>query len=178
MSEKLNTTPETLPAGPEISVERPKAEYSEVEQTAKVEQARATIAVEASATENAAVPALPTVDDRPQFIDKAIKTLRMRTNLSHVQNKLKPAEKGFSKAVHQPLVQLTSESAAKTITRPSGLLGGGIAAFAGSIMYLILTYRIGLTYNYAVFLVLFVGGFLVGLLAEYALYVLRRYSSR
>lgn len=175
MSEKLVITPERTVETPAADVERPKvAELSPAEQERQIEAAQAAVAAaEASTTERPAVPVLPATDDRPLFIDKAIKSLRLKKNLTHVQNKLRPAEKGFSKVVHQPLVQLVSEQAAKTVTRPSGMLGGGLMAFVGSLGYLWLTRHYGLTYNYFFFLLFFIVGFALGLLGEYLSYLSR-----
>jgi hypothetical protein len=171
MSEQLTLSPEKHTPAVELTAERPQAaEYSEADKTQHIEQAQATVAIESAATEQPTLPQFPVTDDRPQFIDNAIKTLRMRRNLGHVQNKLKPAEKSFSKVVHQPLVQLVSESAAKTISRPSGILGGGIVAFIGSLGYLYLSRHLGFTYNYLFFLVFFIAGFALGSIAEYTLY--------
>ena len=101
---------------------------------------------------------------------------RMRRNLSHVQNKLKPAEKSFSKLIHQPLVRRVSETASQTVSRPSGMLGGGVVAFLGSLLYLYLAHHIGFTYNYLLFLAFFTVGFVLGVALEYAAYGLRRLS--
>jgi len=43
------------------------------------------------------------------------------------------------------------------------LLGGGILALLGTSSYLYLAKHIGFTYNYSVFLILFFGGFILGL---------------
>ena len=128
---------------------------------------------ETSPTEHVSLPVIP-LDQRPQFIDKAIKMLRMHKNLDYVQSKLKPAEKRFSKAIHQPLVQLVSELGAKTVARPSGLLGGGLVAFIGSAGYLWLTRSYHLPYNYGFFFLFFLGGFLLGLAGEYGLALLHK----
>lgn len=177
MSEHLQHSPERQAKSPEVTAERPKAaEFSQAEQAEQIERAQAAVAAEASHSEQPTVPQLPVTDDRPQLIDNAVKMFRMRRNLSHVQNKLKPAEKRLSKVVHQPLVRLVSESAAKTISRPSGMLGGGIVAFVGSLLYLYLAHHIGFTYNYLLFLGFFVGGFIVGVALEYVAYGVRKLS--
>jgi hypothetical protein len=75
-------------------------------------------------------------------------------------------ERGLSKLIHQPAVRAVSEVGAKTVSRPSGLLGGGLLAFLGSSTYLFMTKYIGFRYNYLVFLLLFVGGFVLGLVLE------------
>jgi hypothetical protein len=174
MSERLSTTPERHAEHLKVTVERPKAvEYGAAERAESIERAQAIVAAETRQAERPQVPQVP-VDDRPQLIDNAVKMFRMRRNLSHVQNKLKPAQKAFSKVIHQPLVHRVSESAGKTVARPSGMLGGGVAAFVGSLSYLVLAYKIGFTYNYLLFLGFFFGGFIVGVGIEYGLYGLRK----
>jgi hypothetical protein len=81
----------------------------------------------------------------------------------------------LSKVIHQPVVRAVSEVAAKTISRPSGLLGGGIVAFLGSAGYLYFTKYIGLPYNYFIFTLLFLGGFVVGLSLELIVWSLTSY---
>lgn len=147
-----------------------------VEKQAEQMQETARAAIHEAAG-NAPPLALP-VDDNPQdnqplYIDKTIKKLRMKQSLSQVQRELTPLERGLSKLIHQPAVKAASEASAKTITRPSGLLGGGVLAFLGSSGYLYLAKHIGFQYNYLVFTLLFVGGFFVGLLLEMAVRLVR-----
>lgn len=113
-------------------------------------------------------------EDLPQLIDKSVKTMRMRQNLAHVQTKLKPSDKRLSEAVHQPLVQLISEAAGKTIARPSGLLGGGLVAFLGGLVYQLLTRHYNLSYDFFFFALFFGAGFILGVVAEYLLTLLHR----
>lgn len=177
MSENLpkSLSPETGHEAPVKQAERPTSgEYTQAEQEQNIEQAQQAVAVESGSTEQVVVPQLEPTDDRPQFIDKAIKTLRLRQNLTHVQNRLTPTEKRFSKVVHQPLVQLISETGAKTVGRPSGILGGGLLALVGSLAYLWLTKRYELPYNYGFFLIFFAGGFVIGLAIEYGLYLAQK----
>jgi hypothetical protein len=180
MSERLPSpeTHELLTTSPEIRAERPQAaEHSRAERAEQLERAQAAVAEAtsaANAVERSALAQLEPVDDRPQLIDNVAKMLRMRKSLSHIQNRLKPAEKSFSKVVHQPLVRRVSETTAQNITRPSGLLGGGVTAFIGSLVYLWLTRTANVAYNYFVFLLLFVGGFLLGVAIEWLLFLARK----
>ena len=83
----------------------------------------------------------------------------------------------MSRIIHQPAIDAASEATAKTIARPSGILGGGICAFAGSLFFLYFAKHDGFHYNYLLFLVFFIGGFAIGLLFEvlvWALYARRQ----
>jgi len=107
----------------------------------------------------------------PKTINSHLKKLTLNRELKSIRRKLPKNERMLSGFVHQPVVRVVSEAASKTVTRPSGMLGGGIVAFLGSTGYLYLAKHIGFTYNYFVFLLLFVGGFVVGLVLELLVYM-------
>ena len=124
-----------------------------VEQTNPLDKLQAS---EAAAADHA--PAAPP----SSFIKKET----AKQGLKSVQRQETKSERALSKVIHQPAVQATSEVAAKTITRPSGILGGGVVAFLGGSVYLYLAYHIGFVYQPTVFLVLTLVGFVVGLVLE------------
>ncbi|MDL2341457.1 MAG: hypothetical protein QFB87_00020 [Patescibacteria group bacterium] len=90
----------------------------------------------------------------------------LKQELRSVQRKESRSARTLSKVVHQPAVQVASDVAAKTVSRPSGLLGGGLLALVGSSCYLYLAYHIGFVYQPTVFLLLLVLGFGLGVVAE------------
>ena len=102
----------------------------------------------------------------PTTIGKVLKDQALFRTLKNLRQHLSPPERGLSKIVHQPVVDAVSEVGGKTVARPSGILGGGICAFLGSLGYLYLAKHIGFHYNYLLFLLLFVGGFAVGIVLE------------
>ncbi len=117
------------------------------------------------AAEKAAEPAQTT------FVNADLKRLTLQREINAVRRKLPVTARALSRVVHQPVVRVLSEVTGKTATRPSGLLGGGIFAFLGSAIYLYLTKHNGFSYNYLIFLLLFVGGFGLGLALELLLWV-------
>jgi hypothetical protein len=112
------------------------------------------------AAEKASQPVTPT------HINRELKAITLRRELSMIRRKLNKPEQALSRVIHQPVVRVASEAAAKTIRRPSGMLGGGLVALLGTSSYLYLAKHMGFEYNYLVFLVLFAGGFLLGLVLE------------
>jgi hypothetical protein len=171
MSEQLVvTSPEQGTKAVEVRTTQHEAlESAVVEKQAEQMQEKARAVVHETAS-NPQPLALP-VDDNPQdnqplYLDKTVKKLRMKQSLASVRRELTPAERALSKVIHQPAVKAVSEVSAKTVTRSSGLLGGGVVAFLGSSGYLYLARHIGFRYNYLVFTLLFVGGFFLGLLLE------------
>ncbi|MEO8105555.1 MAG: hypothetical protein ABI602_04455 [Candidatus Saccharibacteria bacterium] len=117
------------------------------------------------AAEKAAEPA------QPVFVNADLKKLTLQREMNSVRRKLPVSARALSKVVHQPVVRVLSEVTGKTVTRPSGLLGGGILAFVGSAIYLYMTKHVGFSYNYFVFLLFFVGGFGLGLALELLIWV-------
>lgn len=92
--------------------------------------------------------------------------LTQSRSIKQLQRQEKFTERTLSKIIHQPAVRVVSEATGKTLSRPSGLLGGGITALIGTSAYLYLAKHLGFEYNYFIFLVLFAGGFVFGLVLE------------
>lgn len=93
------------------------------------------------------------------------KTAYERT-LKRVQSHLSAPVKSFSKFVHNPVVDSVSSVGANTVGRPSGVLGGSIFAFLGSLGLLYYSKHYGFQYNYLFLFILFVTGFAVGAIIE------------
>ncbi len=49
--------------------------------------------------------------------------------MGHVQQELSPPAKLFSKVIHAPIIERSSEVVGSTIARPNAVLAGGISAF-------------------------------------------------
>lgn len=103
----------------------------------------------------------------PTLITPDLKKATKTRQLKQIQRQLKPTDKVLSKVIHQPVIRTISEGASRTVSRPSGLLGGGLVAFVGTSAYLYFTKHIGLRYNYLIFAMLFIGGFAIGLILEF-----------
>lgn len=117
---------------------------------------------------------------QPLNINRELKAITLNRELRNIQRKLPAVPRGFSKLVHQPVIRAISEVTDKTISRPSGLLGGSLVAFLGTAGYFYLAKSMGFNYNYLVFLVLFAGGFIIGLGLELLVYLAtssRRHSN-
>ncbi len=104
-------------------------------------------------------------------INQELKSITLNRELRSIQRKLPAPARTFSKLVHQPVVRVLSELSDRTVSRPSGLLGGSLVAFMGTSAYLYLAKSHGYRYNYLIFLLLFAGGFIVGLILELLVHV-------
>ncbi len=164
---ETKTAPEIDYGSLEKSNERPEEQNESRQESAAIdiEEAR-----RQAYSQQPEVPALPLDDtadgDKPQYIDRAMRALSLRNELNQIRQRLPASQRLLSKTIHQPIVRKASDASAKTITRPYGLLGGGIFAFLGSLAYLIFAKYIGIKYNYLIFILLFVAGYLLASIIE------------
>ena len=124
------------------------------------------------ATENAGAPT------QPQNLNGELRAITLRRELQHIRRKLSKPQQTLSKVVHQPVIRAVSESAGKTVSRPSGMLGGGIVSFVGVASYYLLARHMGYAYNNAIFFILFIGGFVAGVIVEVLVHYGVRASNR
>jgi hypothetical protein len=142
---------------------------AEVQETTKAE--KQTNPVEAiQAAEKAAKAA------QPLHVNRELKNITLNRELTTIRRHLSAPQRALSKVIHQSVIRAVSEPLGKTVSRPSGLLGGGLVAFIGTSAYFYMAQHSGLRYQYSVFLALFIGGFIIGLLLE--LFVYAATSSR
>ncbi len=107
-------------------------------------------------------------------IDASLKANAYNRTLRKVRTNLKAPDRIFSYVVHNRVIESVSNVGAKTIARPSAFLGGSFAALLGSAILLYMSRQYGFTYNYTVFIVLFTGGFFLGLILELLLKLVSR----
>lgn len=100
------------------------------------------------------------------YVSKSLEKLGIDRELFTIRRRLNKPQRAASKVIHQPVVRVVSQVAGGSVSRPSGILGGGILAFLGTSSYLYLAKHYGFEYNAGVFVVLFLSGFILGLLAE------------
>lgn len=109
-------------------------------------------------------------------MQQTLKSEAYQHTLKSIRAKLPKTSKAFSKFAHHKVVDVLSEAGAKTVARPSGLLGGSLVSFAGSLILLYYSRHYGFTYNYALLFMLFIAGFLAGVVLEIIIWTL--YSRR
>ena len=98
--------------------------------------------------------------------DPALIKHRVKQTMQDIQYNLSVADKTMSHIIHQPIIDQSSEVLNKTIFRSSGVLGGSILAFLGSLMYIIFVIYTGITYNFELFFIFLIAGFILGLVSE------------
>ncbi len=132
----------------------------------------------AESTEHIKTITQPEVQEaNPRLINKELQASSLSNELRHIRKKLNPVDKTASKIIHSPVIRALSNKSSSTIARPSGLLGGAIVAFTGSLMYLFFAKTIGIKYNYLMYIILFIGGFILGLIIELLFKIFLKQSS-
>ena len=144
------------------------------EHNQKLQEARVKAAEEAISAREVTV----NKEDKPYqpkeaFVNKELKEMAYARTLNRVRKQMGPLSRLTSKVVHAPVVSGVSEATAKTIGRPSGILGGATAALAGSLAYYWLTKHYGYEYSYSVFVAFLAAGFVTGWLIEVLYRLLR-----
>ncbi len=94
-------------------------------------------------------------------ITKREKQRVYKQTLKRAQSEMKAPARIFSKVIHSPIVEKTSDVVGNTIARPNALLGGGVMAFiAISILY-----TIGQMYGYRLSGFEMIGAYVLGWIA-------------
>lgn len=108
------------------------------------------------------------------FVTHNLKVMARRRLLKRVREQLPASDRVLSRVIHQPIIDSASELTGKTVGRPSGLLSGGIFAFIGSGTLLYIDKHYGYRYNFLLWALCFIGGFLIGLLIELVIKLVAR----
>ncbi len=121
-----------------------------------------------------------TIEDRPESTEQefgsftALKGETYSRTLKRVQQRLSKPERTMSKVMHNKTVEKVSDGIGKTAARPSGILGGGIVSLLGSFVLLYMSKNYGFKYNFFVFFILLVVGFMIGVLLELAIFAVKK----
>lgn len=99
-------------------------------------------------------------------VDRYLVNHLTNKTIQDTQAKLKPIEKSFSKVINQPIIDKSSEILDQTIFRSSGIMGGSVLAFVGSLLYLLFVNYTGINYNFELFFVFLISGFVLGITIE------------
>jgi hypothetical protein len=105
-------------------------------------------------------------EHEPAVINHELKEIAYQRLLKRAQRHLSPYSRTMSKVMHQPAVDAASEVVSKTVGRPSGIIGGGLMALAGTSIYYYLARHYGYSYTPFVFIILMAVGFVIGWCAE------------
>ncbi len=121
----------------------------------------------AEASETLAVESHDTRPDESLLgLQQSLKSSAYHHTLLRIQQHLPSYTRQFSRVTHNKTVEAISSASAQTIARPSGILGGSLCAFIGNLTLLYYAKHYGFSFNYAMFIILFAGGYLIGVFIE------------
>lgn len=98
---------------------------------------------------------------------KADKEHGFNTIMHHARSQMSKPEQSFSKFIHTPVVEKTSEVLGKTVARPSGIAGAAIAACIGLLSVYSVAKFAGFQLSGSEMPILLVIGFATGLFIEW-----------
>lgn len=139
---------------------------------ADLEAIKHKIEQEAKSTKETPVEEAPKAQ-HSRSLNQRVKSKAFEDTLADARAHLSAAERSFSKVVHQPVIDRISETSARTIARPVSLLTASLIALIGSSVVLFAAHRYGFRYNLFLFFALFVSGYLVGLIIEALMHLVR-----
>jgi hypothetical protein len=165
--ENKELTQEQLEKRAEIGASLEKAVENKVESgeqseaKARHEALEKAVSVErGSAEKKRKEPSAP-AQRRHGVVSKKEKAASYKKHMKALQSELPPAQRAFSKVIHNPVVEKTSEVVGSTIARPNAMLTGGFVAF----LAVLIVYLLAKHYGYALSGFETIGAFIVGWVA-------------
>lgn len=110
----------------------------------------------------------------PTFAAKIDHVLNYSQTMASLQRKLNPASRTFSKVIHVPAIEKTSEALEKTVMRPSVVAGATWSAFLTGLIFYITARVYGFQLTGSEMLVALLAGAVLGILLEGLARLIRR----
>ncbi|MES2631179.1 MAG: hypothetical protein V4611_04440 [Patescibacteria group bacterium] len=186
MSEHIPQSPENKPENLEASIERVEAqsnidssiernaEKAKVEngekaiENAKIEALKEAISVEAgSAEKKKKESSTSPASKRHGVVSKKQKDTNYKKEMAKLQAELPPAQRNFSKVIHNPVVEKTSEVVGSTIARPNAVLAGAIVAFFAVLVVYLTAKHFGYVLSGFETIGAFIVGWVLGILYDF-----------
>ncbi len=90
-----------------------------------------------------------------------------KKTMKETQAHMKPAERTFSKVIHNPVVEKTSEAVGGTVARPNAILAGSLSAFLLTLGIYLFAKHYGYPLSGFETIAAFILGWVVGILFDY-----------
>lgn len=90
-----------------------------------------------------------------------------RKTMKHIQNEMPASSRTFSKVIHIPVVEKTSDAVGSTLARPNALLAGSFTAFILVTLIYIVAKTLGYRLSGFETMAAFVAGWIIGLAYDY-----------
>jgi len=147
-------------AAVERAVEKSNVENGEkAEKEARHEALKEAVSVERGSAEKKGKEASSSPAKRRHgVVSKKEREASYKHHMKQLQSELTPSQRAFSKFIHNPVVEKTSDAVGATIARPNAILAGAVVAF-----FLVLgVYVVSKFYGYTLSGFETIGAFIVG----------------
>jgi hypothetical protein len=110
--------------------------------------------------------------DSPERARKAPSTKRQREAaftrvMDDARSHMSPGARTFSKIIHNPIIEKSSEIAGSTIARPNAILSGSISAFVIVLGVLLIARYYGYPLSGAETILAFIAGWVIGIIYDF-----------
>ena len=151
---------------PETAPEREVESGEKKEARARVEALEVAVSVEKSGAEKGRKPATA-APRRRGAISKKEKETSFKRHMKDVQAQLPAPQRVFSKLIHSPIVEKTSEFIGATVARPNAILAGSVVAFFAVLGVYLVAKNLGYVLSGFETIAAFVIGWIIGILYDY-----------
>jgi hypothetical protein len=134
---------------------------------ARVEALETAISVEAGSAEKARRPSDTPAPRRRGSISKKEKTKSFKKHMAQVQSEMPAPQRVFSKLIHSPAVEKTSEFVGATLARPNAMLSGAVVAFFLVLAVYLIAKNLGYVLSGFETIAAFILGWVIGILYDY-----------
>ena len=100
-------------------------------------------------------------------LSKKQKSEAYKATITRVQAELPAGKRAFSKVIHNPVVEQTSEALGNTIARPNAILAGSVMAFVLVLIVFLVANHFGYALSGFETIGAFVAGWIIGLLFDF-----------
>ena len=87
--------------------------------------------------------------------------------MSEIQSEMSPASRTFSKIIHNPAIEKSSEVVGNTVARPNAILSGSVTAFILTAAIYLIAKHFGYSLSGTETIATFVLGWIIGLIYDY-----------
>lgn len=181
----MSQSPETINLGPDNKIEsygsaaeqlekiskENSSEFFSDKNESKIESARSKVFEAVIGVESKSKIAETAKDNTPfkkiEVINKKHLDESYKKTIKQVQKELSPAERTFSKIIHNKVVDNASNAISSTIARPNAILFGSFSAFVITISVYLMAKSLGYQLSGFESILAFVIGWIIGILFDY-----------
>lgn len=161
-NEKIEVSAEQYEKSKELlekNAEQSRVENGErSEEKARIEALEQAVSVEAGSAEKKRKEPKSPARSRHGVVSKKEKKASYERNMKQIQAQMPASQRAFSKFIHNPAIEKTSEAVGSTVARPNAILAGAVVAF----FLVLVVYVVAKFYGYRLSGFETIGAFIVG----------------